>query len=163
MRRSEDLSADLQLHRDSAAKDCDLNWAQIPFGGSEGTQIIVTLNSPPFYAAMRQGWYVVTPGHEGSQAAFIAGPGAGKASIDGVRAMLNHKPTLPSTAGYKAAFYGYSGGGHAAAWANQMASTAYGSDLNILGAAYGGTIAYLRPVVDFLNKGLFTGFAGAVS
>ncbi|PWN45250.1 LIP-domain-containing protein [Ceraceosorus guamensis] len=150
------------LPQDSASFHCSASWALIPGTTNPlNTAVVGAPNLPAFYAALAQGWYIVAPDHEGSKATFIAGPGAGRASLDSISAILQHKATITaSTAGYTSAAYGYSGGAHAAAWTNQLASS-YGSSLNFAGAAYGGTVAYLRPVIDQLNKSPFAGFGGA--
>ncbi|CEH12814.1 Lipase, secreted [Ceraceosorus bombacis] len=144
---------------DSAAKDCASSYALIRDSGSQQGAVLVS-QAPYINALLQKGYYVSVPDYQGSQAAFIVGPQEGRAHLDGLRALLNHKPTLSDSTGYQAVIAGYSGGGHAAAWAMQYRKE-YASELNIIGGSYGGVPVNLTATLEILNKGLFAGFGPA--
>lgn len=56
--------------------------------------------------------------------------------------------------------FGYSGGAHATVWATELHES-YASDVNIIGAVHGGTPIDPEHLLNFLNGGAFSGFAGA--
>ena len=58
------------------------------------------------------------------------------------------------------AMYGYSGGAHATTWAANLAPV-YASELNIVGAAHGGTPVDPQRLFNFINGGFLAGYAGA--
>lgn len=68
--------------------------------------------------------------------------------LDGIRAILRHRKTIPNPAGNEVIITGYSGGGHGASWAVQLANE-YAPELNIIGAAYGGTPVDLEVSLRF--------------
>lgn len=105
-------------------------------------------------ANLQQGWAVVAADHEGPKDAWMAGYIAGHSTLDGIRAAQ----ALPEAglAGSKVALHGYSGGGHATAWANELAAS-YAPELNLVGAVQGGVPADLRWMWRALNGSLFTG------
>lgn len=110
---------------------------------------------PPWFNwALAQGYYIVAPDHEGGRNTFYAGYEEGRAGIDGVRAAISELG-LPSNV--STVFAGYSGGGHATAWMLNLLES-YGSDLNVIGAAYGGNPVDLKATYDGLNAGFFSGF-----
>lgn len=74
-------------------------------------------------ASMYQGHYIAAPDFEGSRGAFSVGKTEGHALLDGLRALLKHKKTLPDPTGHSIILSGYSGGAHASAWGAQLAST----------------------------------------
>lgn len=78
------------------------------------TAVNAATNGLDLLAGLAKGWYVAVPDHEGSKAAFISGVTEAFAGLDGLRAMLNSRETLPSADGYKAVIHGYSGGGASA-------------------------------------------------
>lgn len=92
--------------------------------------------------------YVLVPDHQGPRSAFMAGYEEGYATLDGIRAGLRH---LHFPVDLPVGVIGYSGGGHATAWASHLVES-YAPDLNIVGAAYGGTPFDLGAMVHHLNK-----------
>ncbi|KAK3652489.1 hypothetical protein LTR56_005200 [Elasticomyces elasticus] len=82
------------------------------------------------------GYYFVSSDFEGPDAAWLVGLTEGRATLDGIRATIYHfhLPVSQTSIG----LWGYSGGAHATAWAGSLAA-AYAPELNIVGAAYGGT------------------------
>ncbi|GJN92273.1 hypothetical protein Rhopal_005303-T1 [Rhodotorula paludigena] len=153
---------------DSASPDCQVTYALENGGGSNATDFLQTSVSLDITWALSKGYYVAVPDHEGSKAAFISGVTEALAGLDGLRALLNHNETLPSADNYTAVISGYSGGGHASAWASQFLSS-YGQDLNVVAAAYGGVPVDLTSTLDLLSNtsgaylavGALTGLANA--
>ncbi len=147
-----------QNYEDSTSFDCSPSWALVKNSGSPAA-LSTNADQPIFVQyALSQNWHAVIADHEGPKAAFIAGHSAGNAVLDGIRAARASDPTgLPSNA--KVVLHGYSGGAHATAWAVNNFAGGYAADLNIVGAAYGGTPIDPRAILNFLNGGLFAGFA----
>jgi hypothetical protein len=90
---------------------------------------------PLIQRALRRGWAVATTDFTGPRHAHAAGPVAGRFVLDGIRAALAFEP-----ANFDAAtpigLGGYSGGGHATAFAAEE-QRSYAPELNIVGAAAG--------------------------
>lgn len=86
--------------------------------------------------ALGRGWAVALPDHLGPRMAYGAGKLGGQVTLDGIRAVQN-VPELQVT-NSKVGLGGYSGGGMATAWAAALAPT-YAPELDIIGAAAGGT------------------------
>lgn len=105
---------------------------------------------------LQQGWAVVTADFEGPSDAWMAGLIAGHATLDGIRAAQ----ALPQAglAGSKVGLQGYSGGGEATAWANELA-TEYAPELQIVGAVQGGVPADPQLLYRSLSGSLFSGVA----
>lgn len=144
--------------------------------GSNATSFLQSTVALDLATSLSKGWYVAAPDHEGSNASFISGVTEALAGLDGLRALLNHNETLPGGAdsNYSAVIHGYSGGGHASAWATTFLE-AYGSDLNVrsslfpasdlfsarrspvafpvqvIAAAYGGVPVDLTSTLELLN------------
>lgn len=115
---------------DTASPDCQVAYSLENGGGSNATSFLQSTVALDIVSSLSKGWYVSVPDHEGSNASFISGVTEGLAGIDGLRALLNHNETIPSTDNYSAVIHGYSGGGHASAWTTQFLST-YGEGLNV--------------------------------
>lgn len=146
-----------QVYEDATQLDCAPSYNYLS-GLEQPGKATVILDTPIIIGwALQQGYYVVSADHEGPKAAFIAGYQEGRAILDGIRALRNFKD-LPSSSAV--GFYGYSGGGHATGWAVNLADS-YAPDVNIIGAAYGGLPASTRDIFNFLNGGVFAGFAVA--
>ena len=145
-----------QSYEDSVQLNCAPSWAFVKNTASANTAI-TSLDTPIYIEwALGQGYYVVASDHEGSQAAFIAGFQEGMAALDGIRA-AQKQVGLPANT--PVVLFGYSGGAHATAWAANLAGP-YAPEINIVGAAHGGTPIDARNLFNFLNKGIFAGFAG---
>lgn len=93
-----------------------------------------------------QGWTMVFPDFEGPYHAYGAGRLAGQATLDGIRAALAFAP-LELASDTPVAMWGYSGGGLATSWAASLHAS-YAPELNIVGAASGGTPADVFSVVQ---------------
>ncbi len=101
------------------------------------------------------GHFVSYTDHEGPSSAFIGGHNAGQSVLDGIRA-LRADQKLPGDT--KVLMAGYSGGAHATAWAVNVAGLGYAPDVNIVGAAYGGTPIDPRAMLEHLSGSFFAGF-----
>lgn len=112
--------------------------------------------------ALTEGHIVVLPDYEGLDSQWIAGKNTAQGVLDGIRAAINFQPAgLKPNA--RVAMMGFSGGGHATAWAAEMAST-YAPELNIVGAAIGGVPVNIANVARKVDGGLFSGvFLAAVT
>jgi hypothetical protein len=111
-------------------------------------------------AALDRGWYVNTPDYEGPKSAFTAGLQAGQATLDSIRAVLQSTNVTNVSANATVAMWGYSGGALASGWAAELQPT-YAPELNISGAAIGGTPGDLNATLNEVNKGMFCGLIPA--
>lgn len=111
--------------------------------------------------ALDQGVVVVLTDYEGLQSQWIAGMNTAHGVLDGIRAVEKFsKSGLNSHT--PVGLMGYSGGGHATGWANEVALE-YAPELNIVGAAMGGLPVSPLNVAKKVDGGLFAGvYFGAV-
>ncbi|GAC93902.1 lipase precursor [Pseudozyma hubeiensis SY62] len=145
-----------QVYMDATQIDCAPSYSYVTGLDKPGKGTVI-LDTPIVISwALQQGYYVVSSDDEGPRAAFIAGYEEGKAVLDGIRALQNYA-NLPKDS--PIGMYGYSGGAHTTGWAVNLAGS-YASELNIIGAAYGGLPASAKDTFTFLNgKSIFSGFA----
>lgn len=116
------------------------------------------------FTALSLGWVAVITDHGGPRAAWTAGRMAGHAVLDGIRAAKNFGPAMVTDRS-KIAGYGYSGGGHATAWAAELQGS-YAPDLNpqLAGWVAGDFVADLAGIffgdewTVIRNGGLLNGF-----
>jgi hypothetical protein len=137
--------------------DCAPSWAFVNNSNSTNAELVKFEGSSAVSDALNRGYYVVTPDALGSKSGWVAGHTEGWATLDAVRAIIKQW-NLPSNAAV--ALYGYSGGAHTTVWASSVAAS-YAPDLNIVGAAYGGTPVDLRAAVALINKSPNAWLAGA--
>lgn len=100
-----------------------------------------------------QGWTMVFPDYEGPYAAYGAGKLSGQATLDSIRAALSFEP-LGLNEDTPVGMWGYSGGALATSWAASLQPT-YAPELNIVGAASGGTPADVFSIVQGSENGPF--------
>ena len=147
-----------QVAEDASFANCAPSYAfqlDSATGGVLGT-IVTQAELLLIEAALERGWVVISPDHEGPEGAYLANKLAGYATLDGIRAALNstnftgikQKPTI--------AMWGYSGGSIASAWAAEL-QPSYAPELNIAGAALGGTVPNISTVISTVNKSPFSG------
>lgn len=86
---------------------------------------------------------------------YIVGPEAGHATIDMARA-AQRLGNGAISASSKVGFWGYSEGGHAAAWSAELAGT-YAPELNVAGTAAGGVPGDINGVAANLDGSAFSG------
>ncbi|KAJ6781463.1 hypothetical protein PWT90_02667 [Aphanocladium album] len=151
-----------QVAEDAASIDCapsyglQLESATGPLLGTILTQAEILL----IEAALEQGWVVILPDYEGPQASYLAHRLAGQATLDGIRAALRSGDITGIDSDARVAMWGYSGGSTATAWAAEI-QPIYAPELNIAGAAIGGTTPNITNVLTAINKSAFTGLVPA--
>lgn len=106
-------------------------------------------------AALTQGWAVVASDIQGPKSAYAAGPLEGRIALDGIRAALRFGPMglTPST---KIGMAGYSGGAIGTNWAAELLGS-YAPELNVVGAAAGGSQPGLDATLNMANGQLTAG------
>ncbi|SDJ09971.1 Secretory lipase [Frankineae bacterium MT45] len=112
-------------------------------------------------ALLGKGWAVAIPDFEGPKSVFLAGPEAGHAILDGIRAVKQFN-SMGIGAGNPWAITGYSGGAEATGWAAQL-QPSYAPDVKLLGTAVGGLPADPTAVARSIDGGIFSGFEYAVA
>lgn len=147
-----------QVAEDSSYSACAPSYTLQQGAGLSG---IVTQAELLFMdAALARGWYVVIPDYEGPQSSFTAGLQAGHATLDSIRAVLTSTNLTNIQQNASVALWGYSGGALASGWAAELQPT-YAPELNIIGAALGGTPVDLNATLTAVNKGPFVGLVPA--
>lgn len=147
-----------QVAEDAATTNCapsyalQLNSATGPLHGTAVTQAELLL----MVAALEQGWIVIAPDYEGPKSAFLSNKLAGHATLDGIRAAINSGSFTGISKKPRVTMWGYSGGSLATNWAAELHPT-YAPELEIAGAAVGGTVPNLTSVVTAVNGGAFAG------
>lgn len=117
--------------------------------------------TPLFVLALARGYTVLLADYEGPTHAFGVGRQAGQANLDAIRAALGFAPLglSPKT---PVGLVGYSGGGIATAWTVSLAPR-YAPELNLVGAASGGTpVDVFRVVKEAENTSYFNLVLGGV-
>ncbi|MFC9555082.1 lipase family protein [Rhodococcus sp. NPDC056960] len=110
--------------------------------------------------ALARGWAVALPDHLGPRMAYGAAKLGGQITLDGIRA-VQRVPEL-QVQNSKVGLGGYSGGGMATAWAAALAPS-YAPELNIVGAAEGGTPMNLVKMADALGTNPHPAFGLAMA
>jgi hypothetical protein len=108
---------------------------------------------PDIAAAAGRGWVVAATDYQGLGTpglhTYAVGRAEGHAVIDAARAATRLPGDHPAP-GAKVAYWGYSQGGGAAAWAGEL-TAAYAPDLHVVGIAAGGVPANLAEVSRVLD------------
>ena len=143
-----------------AAEDSTGTQCAPSYGISSGSLIAA---SAVLFAAplLDKGWAVAMPDFEGPKSVFMAGPQAGHAVLDGIRAVKNFGTGGVGSAS-KWALNGYSGGAQATGWAAEM-QPSYAPDVKLVGVTMGGTPADPGAVARSLDGGIFSGFEAAAT
>ena len=110
--------------------------------------------------AMDKGWVVTVPDHLGPKGTFLANTLSGQAVLDNVRAALASSDLTKISPDSTVSLWGYSGGSLASGFAAELQSS-YAPELKIAGAALGGTVPKIPPVIEAVNQGIFTGLIPA--
>ena len=97
--------------------------------------------------AVSKGFYLVNTDAEGPLGSWLVGGTEGRAVLDGVRAAINLLG-LPKNS--SVAFYGFSGGAFTSVWGSTLAQS-YAPEINIVGAAHGGTVVDLEQTLYNVN------------
>lgn len=106
-------------------------------------------------------WAVALPDFEGPKSVFLAGPQAGHAVLDGIRAVKNFDQAGIGPAN-PWALDGYSGGAEATGWAAQL-QPSYAPEVGLVGAAMGGTPSDPAAVGRYIDGTAFAGFEFAAA
>ncbi|KAE8383849.1 secretory lipase-domain-containing protein [Aspergillus bertholletiae] len=147
-----------QVAQDAADPNCSPSYAlqlEAAYDGFLGL-LAPQIDLLFFGAALEKGWVVTIPDHLGPKSAFLANTLSGHAVLDNVRAALASSSFTNITSDPTIALWGYSGGSLSSGFAAELQPT-YAPELNIVGAALGGTVPRIRPVIDAVNKGPFVG------
>lgn len=153
-----------QSAADSLARYCDPSYVMqqgsIPWlltgSGASGPEFL------EIQAAVAQGWAVVVPDVEGPESAYAAGPLSGRITLDGIRAAENFPLLGLDGTATKVGMAGYSLGAMATNWAAELHQS-YAPELNIVGAAAGGTQPDLGATLNLANGNAASGLIlGAV-
>ena len=107
-------------------------------------------------AALTRGWVVVVPDYEGPHSQWAAGPKAGRAVLDALRATQRFRRAGLTGKRTPVAIWGYSGGGQASAWAAEL-QPRYAPELDLVGVAEGGVPANLAATARNIDGGPFSG------
>ncbi|KAF5567558.1 lipase 2 [Fusarium phyllophilum] len=147
-----------QVTEDAAYAGCAPSYA-LQFasatGGPLGT-IVTQAELLLIEAALEQGWVVISPDHEGPDAAYLANKLAGYATLDGIRAAINSANFTGISKSPTVGMWGYSGGSIASAAAAELQQS-YAPELRIAGAVLGGTVPNITSVIKSINKGPLAG------
>ncbi|EEP78929.1 hypothetical protein UREG_03775 [Uncinocarpus reesii 1704] len=147
-----------QVAEDAASINCAPSYAfqlAAASGGPLGT-IVTQIELVLIFAALEKGWVVTVPDFQGPKGAFLANVRAGHAVLDGIRATLASSELTGVNKKARVTMWGYSGGSLASGFAAEL-QPKYAPELNIAGAALGGTVPRIEPVIPSINKSLFTG------
>ncbi|TVY22782.1 Lipase A [Lachnellula hyalina] len=142
-----------QIAEDSAFQSCAPSFALQKMSASNVTS---SIELAFIEAALNKGWYVVTPDFEGPKSAYVAGPQAGHAVLDSLRAVMQSTAFSNITEEPRTALWGYSGGAFASNWALELQAS-YAPELNLVGAATGGTINNIAGAFSAINNGILAG------
>lgn len=105
--------------------------------------------------ALRRGWVVSIPDHEGPQGHWGSPREPGFCTLDAVRGALAFSP-LGLTENTQVGLWGYSGGGLATSWAAEMAPE-YAPEIDLVGAALGSPVGDPASAFTRLNATLHAG------
>ncbi|MFI8566329.1 lipase family protein [Rhodococcus sp. NPDC078407] len=102
--------------------------------------------------ALRRGWTISIPDHEGPDGHWGAPKEPGFCTLDAIRAVLSFEP-LELNDSTPVALWGYSGGGLATSWAAEMAPE-YAPEIELVGAALGSPVGDPASAFTRLNATL---------
>lgn len=143
---------------DAASIDCATSYA-LQLGSKSGVVFGTFTTQAELFliaALLDKGWVVVLPDYLGPHSAFLANRLAAHAVLDGIRAVTKSTAFTGVQHNATVALWGYSGGSVATGWAAELHAS-YAPELNIVGAALGGTVPSIPPVVKAVNKGYAAG------
>ncbi|KAL4955922.1 secretory lipase-domain-containing protein [Aspergillus filifer] len=151
-----------QVAQDAADPTCSPSFAlqQYSDAGEALALIMPQLEYLFMSSALNKGYVVIVPDHLGPRSAFLANTLSGQAVLDNVRAALASTEFTNISSDATVALWGYSGGSLASGFAAEL-QPEYAPELSIAGAALGGTVPEILPVIKATNKGVFTGLVPA--
>ncbi|KAI8341503.1 secretory lipase-domain-containing protein [Chlamydoabsidia padenii] len=141
-----------QIAEDSTTIDCAPSYNLQT--GSTSSDYFIQAEPLLLVSLFRRGWCVSVPDYEGPQAAFGIGALAGKATLDGIRAVLSSGFMDPLA---KVQMWGYSGGSIPVGWATQLLPS-YAPELgnNIIGAVLGGVVVSPNATINHIRHRSFS-------
>ncbi|RAL66045.1 hypothetical protein DID88_005706 [Monilinia fructigena] len=141
---------------DSACFDCSTSYALQQHASHKTLQSQASIL---YIAGLLEHKYIVSvPDYEGSKASFSCGLSSGYALLDSLRALMNSCDFTGVSENADIVMWGYSGGSIPTQWAAQLHTT-YAPELNILGAAAGGSIVNVESTIRSINGGDSAGYA----
>ncbi|KAL4922411.1 secretory lipase-domain-containing protein [Aspergillus aurantiobrunneus] len=151
-----------QVAQDAADPNCSPSFAiqQFADAGEALALVMPQLEYLFMSSALNKGFVVIIPDHLGPRSAFLANSLSGQAVLDNVRAALASTDFTSISPQATVVLWGYSGGSLASGFAAEL-QPSYAPELNIAGAALGGTVPKILPVIESSNKGIFTGLIPA--
>ncbi|KAL4983925.1 secretory lipase-domain-containing protein [Aspergillus falconensis] len=151
-----------QVAQDAADPNCSPSFAiqQFSDAGEALALVMPQLEYLFMSSALNKGFVVIVPDHLGPRSAFLANTLSGQAVLDNVRAALASGDITGISSQATVALWGYSGGSLASGFAAEL-QPSYAPELKIAGAALGGTVPQILPVIKASNKGIFTGLIPA--
>jgi hypothetical protein len=142
-----------QTAEDSLTTNCAPSYTLRTASGT--TQ---TAESGEMALGLLKGWDVSVPDYQGPQSEWAVGPLAGRATLDGVRAVESFAAAGLDGSHTEVATIGYSGGSIPTIWASALAPR-YAPELKIVGDAAGGVVP---DPIENLTAVNGTVFAGAI-
>ncbi|WP_394831187.1 lipase family protein [Pendulispora rubella] len=143
---------------DSLSIDC--NPSYVMQGGvvtpSTSANFGTALEMANVVLALKTGWAVVVPDHEGLAMNFTVGPMSGHAVLDGIRAARSYTEARLRDA--PLTMWGYSGGAQATMWAAELAPS-YAPELRFKGIAAGGVPVDLVSILRYVGGTYMSGIA----
>ncbi|KAL3475713.1 secretory lipase-domain-containing protein [Aspergillus californicus] len=151
-----------QVAQDAADTSCSPSFAlqQFSDAGEALALIMPQLEYVLMASALNKGWVVIVPDHLGPKSAFLANNLSGQAVLDSIRAALASTDFTGIAPQATVTMWGYSGGSLASGFAAEL-QPSYAPELHIAGAALGGTVPKILPVIEASNEGVFTGLIPA--
>ncbi|OJI98249.1 hypothetical protein ASPVEDRAFT_37689 [Aspergillus versicolor CBS 583.65] len=151
-----------QVAQDSADRTCSPSFGLQQFADAGEALALIMPQAEYLFmsAALNKGYVVIVPDHLGPKSAFLANTLTGQAVLDNVRAALASTDFTGVSSTATVVLWGYSGGSLASGFAAEL-QPIYAPELKIAGAALGGTVPKIGPVIELSNKGLFAGLIPA--
>lgn len=135
--------------QDSSKADCALSYSYQ--SGSSSFDYFMQAEPLLLASFFRRGWSVSVPDHEGPKALFGVGAMAGKATLDGIRAVLSSSSFTKVDPMADIQMWGYSGGSIPTGWAAQL-HPSHAPELNIVGAVLGGIVVSPNGTMNVISQ-----------
>lgn len=140
-----------QAAEDSTGSQCAPSYSL-----RTGSNLLTGQEQSIMALGLQRGFVLAIPDHEGPDSAFMAGPQSAHVVLDGIRAALQFTPAGLNRR-TPVGLWGYSGGGHATAWAAEQQRT-YAPELTVAGVAFGGAPPNMVTTVKLLDGQAFASF-----
>ncbi|EMG49568.1 Lipase 1 [Candida maltosa Xu316] len=145
-----------QTFEDSASVDCATSYG-LQYGAPLGT-IGSRADMTFIVSALKNGYYVNVPDHNGPKSTWTVGKQSGHATLDAIQAALKSGNETGIDEKANVALWGYSGGSLASAWAASLQEEyAPALDGQLIGAALGGFFTNLTALLEITDGALLAG------